>query len=72
MSQTSKKMFGCIKYSKRRIQPMQLFKAEKRRTISVYEKTDENAKLVIWLKTENEGNDVMRQLKMKDSVLDVG
>ncbi|EFP07014.1 hypothetical protein CRE_10392 [Caenorhabditis remanei] len=72
MSQTSKRMFGCIKFSKLRIQPIRLFKAEKRWAISVYEKTDENPKLVIFLKTENEGNDVMRQLKMKDSVLDVG
>ncbi|EFP06973.1 hypothetical protein CRE_10389 [Caenorhabditis remanei] len=72
MSQTSKRMFGFIKFSRRPIQPIQLFKAEHRRTISVYEKTDGNPKLVIWLKTEKERNDVMRRMRIKNTVLDVG
>ncbi|EFP06978.1 hypothetical protein CRE_10353 [Caenorhabditis remanei] len=70
MSQTSKRMFGCIKFLRRRIQPIQLFKGDQRRLISVYEKNDGNPKCTICLKREKEGNDVMRQLRLKDTVLD--
>ena len=70
MSQTSNRMFASIKFSRRRIQPIQLFKGDQRRLISVYEKNDENPKCTIYLKREEMEEDVLRQLRLKDTVLD--
>ncbi|EFP06970.1 hypothetical protein CRE_10352 [Caenorhabditis remanei] len=70
MSQTSKRMFASIKFSRRRIQPIQLFKGDQRRLIRVYEKNDGDQRCTIRLKTEEMEEDVLRQLRLKDTILD--
>ena len=71
MSQASKRMFSCIKYSRRRIRPIFLFKRQNGRTIRVVEKNDENSKFAIYLTSENVEKDVLRQLRMGETVFDV-
>ncbi|EFP06955.1 hypothetical protein CRE_10396 [Caenorhabditis remanei] len=71
ISQTSKRMFASIKYSRRRIQPIMLHIGEKYRAISVFEKKDVDSKFIVHLKTEKVEEDVMRQLRVKDTVLDI-
>ncbi|EFP07522.1 hypothetical protein CRE_26357 [Caenorhabditis remanei] len=71
LSQTSKRMFGCIKYSRRRIQPIYVFKREKGRTIRVVEKNDVNSEFAIHLTLENMEIDVLRQLRVEDTIFDV-
>ena len=73
MSQTSNRMFACIKFSRRRIQPIYFFKGHKLRFINVFEQQEERPQFGIYLKTENMGEeDMMRQLRVKDTVLDIG
>ncbi|EFP06962.1 hypothetical protein CRE_10390 [Caenorhabditis remanei] len=71
MSQTSNRIFACIKYSKRRIQPIYLFKREKGLTIRVVENQDVSSEFAIFLKPEYLVKDVLRQLRVKDTVLGI-
>ncbi|KAF1764037.1 hypothetical protein GCK72_003983 [Caenorhabditis remanei] len=63
-------MFGCIKYSRRRIQPIRVTRKEKSRMIRVVENQDVNSKFSVYLTSENV-EDVLRQLKVKETIFDV-
>ncbi|EFP06947.1 hypothetical protein CRE_10394 [Caenorhabditis remanei] len=71
MSQTSKRMFACVKNARRRIQPIFLFKQENGRTIRVVEENDVNSEFTIHLTLENGEKDVLRQLKVEETIFDV-
>ncbi|KAF1764039.1 hypothetical protein GCK72_003985 [Caenorhabditis remanei] len=71
MSQTSKRMFGCIKYSRCRIQPIFLFKQEKGRTICVVEENDVNSEFAIHLTMEKWEEDVQRQFRVEETIFHV-
>ncbi|KAF1764030.1 hypothetical protein GCK72_003976 [Caenorhabditis remanei] len=71
MSQTSKRMFVRIKNSRRRVQPIFLFKQENGRSIGVYEKNDVNSEFTIHLTLEKWEEDVQRQLTVDGTIFHV-
>ncbi|KAF1764580.1 hypothetical protein GCK72_004529 [Caenorhabditis remanei] len=73
MSQTSKRMFACIKNARRRVQPIFLFKMENGRMIRVAdcEKNGLDPEFDIVLTSENVEKDVLRQLRVKETIFDV-